>query len=262
MRTKTFSLLPSPPGLSPSRPPSFIPHIKGDRSMENQTILRKKRIRKKLLLLLFPITTGLLVWLVGNIILLQSAATAPVDAFLVLGGSIKREIYIAKIAKQYPQTPILISAGSEDPCIAGLFQRENTSLERVWLEHCAKSTFGNFYFTLPILQKWGVQHIKLVTSPTHLPRAKWLAQIILGAHGIWVETDIVKEVGVPGNTESVVKTTLDVVRSLFWAMGSQIIEPKCADVVKLTQVNMAQWCKDGFNCEHQAKLEPKSICPP
>ncbi|MGB3509398.1 MAG: YdcF family protein [Microcoleaceae cyanobacterium] len=229
---------------------------------ENQTIRRKKRTRKMLLLVLLPIASGLLVWLVGNTILLQSAATAPVDTFLVLGGSIKREIYIANIAKQYPQTPILISAGSQDPCIAGLFQRENAPVDRVWLEHCAKSTFGNFYFTLPILQKWGVQHIKLVTSPTHLPRAKWLAQIILGAHGIWVETDIVEEIGVPGNQESFVKTTLDIVRSLFWAVGSQIIQPKCADVMKLTQVDMTKWCKDGFKCEAQAKLQSKSICSP
>ena len=229
---------------------------------ENQTIRRKNRSRKILLLVIFPIATGILVWLVGNIILLHSAATAPVDTFLVLGGSIKREIYIANIAKQYPQTPILISAGSEDPCIVGLFQRENSPLDQVWLEHCAKSTFDNFYFTLPILQKWRVQHIKLVTSPTHLSRAKWLAQIILGAHGIWVETDIVEEIGVPGNRESTVKTALDVIRSLFWAVGSQIIEPKCTDVVKLTQVNMTKWCKDSFKCEAQAKLEPESICAP
>lgn len=227
---------------------------------ENPTIRRNKKIRKTLLLIFLPIISSLLVWLVGNTILLHSASKAAVDAYLVLGGSIKREIYIAQVAKQYPQTPILISAGSKDPCIVGLFQRVNAPLEQVWLEHCAKSTFGNFYFTLAILEKWGVQHIKLVTSPTHLPRAKWLAQIILGAHGIWVETDIVEEVGIPGNQESRLKTGLDVIRSLMWAVGSQVIEAKCTDVVKLPQVNMTQWCKDGFHCEHQAKLKPESIC--
>lgn len=229
---------------------------------ENPNMCRNKRIRKILLLVILPIISCLLVWLVGNNILLQSAAKAPVDAYLVLGGSIKREIYIAKVAKQYPQIPILISSGSKDPCIFGLFQRENAATNQVWLENCAKSTFGNFYFSLPILKKWGVQHIKLVTSPTHLPRAKWLAEIILGAHGIWVETDIVQEIGVPGNQESRLKTALDVIRSLMWAVGSQLIEPKCTDVVKLSDVNMTQWCKDGFRCEHQAKLKPKSICNP
>lgn len=227
---------------------------------ENETVRRKKRTRKMLLLLLLPIVSGLLVWVVGNTLLLLSAAEAPVDTYLVLGGSIKREIYITQIAKQHPQTRILISAGSQDPCILGLFQRQNSPVKRVWLEHCAKSTFDNFYYTLPILQKWRVQHIKLVTSPTHLPRAKWLAQIILGAHGIWVETDIVAESGVPGNKESRIKTGLDVIRSIFWAVASQVMEPKCADVVKLTQVDMNKWCKDGFDCEHQAKVESESIC--
>ncbi|MGD1705111.1 YdcF family protein [Dapis sp. BLCC M229] len=227
---------------------------------ENSTIRRNKKIRKILLLVLLPIISGLLVWLVGNTILLNLAAKAPVDAYLVLGGSIKREIYIAQVAKQYPQTPILISAGSKDPCIVGLFQGVNAPLEQVWLEHCAKSTFGNFFFAMPILEKWRARHIKLVTSPSHLPRAKWLAQIILGSHGIWVETDIVKEIGVPGNQESRLKTGLDVIRSLIWAVESQVIEPKCTDVVKLSQVNMTQWCKDGFGCEHQAKLEQESIC--
>jgi len=227
---------------------------------ESQTVGQKNRKAKILLLVLFSIVSGLLVWLVGNTIVLHSAAKAPVNAYLVLGGSIKREIYIAQVAKQYPQTPILISAGSKDRCIVGLFQQVNASVKQVWLENCAKSTFGNFYFSLPILEKWGVQHIKLVTSATHLPRAKWLAQIILGAHGIWVETDIVEEIGIPGNQEFPLKIGLDVIRSLMWALGSQVIEIKCTDVVKLSQVNMTKWCKDGFHCEHQAKLKPESIC--
>ncbi len=229
---------------------------------ENQIIQRNKKNKTIVLLLLLPIISGLLVWLAGNAILLHSAAQAPVGAYLVLGGSIKREMYIAQVAKQYPQIPILISKGSQDPCIVGLFQRENSSMEQVWLEHCANSTFGNFYFSLPILKKWGVQHIKLVTSPTHLPRAKWLAQIILGFNGIWVETDIVKEVGVPGNRESPLKIVLDVIRSLMWAVGSQVMETKCQVVYKLTEVNMIQHCQSGFKCERQAQLESESICTP
>ncbi|NER08264.1 MAG: YdcF family protein [Okeania sp. SIO3C4] len=228
---------------------------------KNPNIRGNQKIRKILLLFLFSIFSSLLVLLAGNTISLQSAAKSPVDTYLVLGGSIKREMYIAKVAKQDPQIPILISSGSQDPCIVGLFERENAPVEKVWLEYCSKSTFGNLYFTLPILKKWGVEHIKLVTSASHLPRAKWLAQIILGANGIWVETDIVEETGVPGNKESSLKTGLDVIRSLFWAVGSKIIEPKCADVLKLTQVNMTQWCKNGFRCEGQAKLKSESVCP-
>ena len=39
----------------------------------------------------------------------------PVDAILVLGGSIRREIYVANLAQQYPDIPILISQGSKTP---------------------------------------------------------------------------------------------------------------------------------------------------
>ncbi|MHC5597215.1 MAG: YdcF family protein, partial [Nostoc sp.] len=61
-------------------------------------------------------------WLIFTTITLVFAYSQPVDAFFVLGGSISRETYVAQQAKQYPQTPILISHGSPDPCIWLIFQ--------------------------------------------------------------------------------------------------------------------------------------------
>ena len=191
------------------------------------------------------------IWLIFTTITLVFASSQPVDAFFVLGGSIRREIYVAQQAKQYPQTPILISHGSQDPCIWLIFQREAADLQNVWLEKCANSTFENFYYGIPILRRWGVHKVKLITSPTHLPRAKWMAQILLGAHGIWVEPDIVQESGIPGNHESWVKTVLDVTRSLLWAVLSQIIQPQCSNVTRLAEVDMQAWQHQGFKCEHQ-----------
>ncbi|MBW4427640.1 MAG: YdcF family protein [Nostoc desertorum CM1-VF14] len=193
-------------------------------------------------------------WLIFTTITLVFASSQPVDAFFVLGGSIRREIYVAQQAKQYPQTPILISHGSPDPCIWLLFQAELAELQNVWLEKCANSTFENFYYGIPILRRWGVHKVMLITSQSHLPRAKWMAQILLGAHGIWVETEIVQESGVPGNRESWSKTGLDVTRSLFWAIVSQIIQPQCSNVTRLTQVDMQTWENRGFHCEHQGGL--------
>lgn len=190
-------------------------------------------------------------WLLTNTLRLQAAASKPVDAYFVLGGSIRREIYVTQLAKQHPQTRILISKGSEDPCIWLNFQRENAPKEQVYLEKCADSTFGNFYFGVPILRQWGVHKVRLITSPTHLPRAKWLAQILLGAHGIWVEPEIVQEQGIPGNRESWLKTGLDVTRSLFWAVLSQVIQPQCSDETKLVDVDVQAWRNSGFKCEHQ-----------
>ncbi|MHC0065324.1 YdcF family protein [Nostoc sp. UIC 10890] len=193
-------------------------------------------------------------WLIFTTITLVFASSQPVDAFFVLGGSISRETYVAQQAKQYPQIPILISHGSPDPCILLIFQAKLASLQNVWLEKCANSTFENFYYGIPILRRWGVHKVMLITSQSHLPRALWMAQILLGAHGIWVEPEIVQEVGVPGNNESWVKTGLDVTRSLFWAILSQIIQPQCSNVTRLTQVDMQAWENRGFHCEHQGGL--------
>ena len=195
------------------------------------------------------------IWLLINTIALRSAALSPVDAVFVLGGSIRREIYVAELAKQHPETPILISQGSQDPCIWLIFQRAQAPIRQVWLEKCAESTFGNFYFNLPLLRQWRVHKVKLITSATHLPRAKWMAQILLGAHGIWVEPEIVPEAGVPGNRESWIKTSLDVGRSLLWAVASQVYLPPCAKVMPLSEVDMQEWRQQGFKCEHQGKVQ-------
>lgn len=192
-------------------------------------------------------------WLVFNTITLMNASSKSVDATFVLGGSIRREIYAASLAKENPQIPILISAGSQDPCIIRIFQRQGLAFENVWHEKCANSTFGNFYYGLPILKEWRVRKVRLITSQSHLPRAQWMAQIILGSHGIWVELDIAKEQGIPGNSESLFKTGVDVLRSLAWAFLSHITQPQCPDIIKLSDVDLNVWQQQGFKCEHQGE---------
>lgn len=180
---------------------------------------------------------------------------APVDAVMMLGGSIKRELFVSQYARSHPDVPILISSGSLPPCIYLIFQRDRAPIDRVWLENCARSTFDNFYYDLPILERWGVRKVSLVTSESHLPRALWLAQIVFGSHGIWVEPNIVPEVGVPGNQESRLKTALDVTRSLLWAVASQVYSPTCGEELRLRDVDMAAWRSRGFRCERQAQIE-------
>jgi uncharacterized SAM-binding protein YcdF (DUF218 family) len=185
---------------------------------------------------------------------LQAAASEPVDALFVLGGGIGREIYVAQLAKQYPEIPILISQGSEDPCILLVFQRENAPIRKVLLEKCAYSTLDNFYFNISLLREWGVRNVKLITSTSQMPRAKWMAQILLGAHGIWVEPDIVKEQGNPRKRESALKTGLDITRSLVWAVLSQVVQPKCSKLVPLSAVDIEAWRHSSFRCDRQEEL--------
>ncbi|MBD2042579.1 YdcF family protein [Microcoleus sp. FACHB-672] len=202
-----------------------------------------------LLLCLVALTVITGRWLYNNNIALQTAKTGPVDATLVLGGSIHREIYAAELAKLNPQMPVLISQGSRDPCTWLIFQQVKAPIQQVFLEKCAQSTFDNFYFSLPILQQWQVHKVKLITSITHLPRAKWLAQIMLGTHGIWVEFDLVYEKGIPGNRESWLKTGLDVTRGGIWAVISHFKQPQCPAVIPLTSIDMQKWNRQGFKCE-------------
>ncbi|MEO1400058.1 MAG: ElyC/SanA/YdcF family protein [Cyanobacteria bacterium J06635_1] len=187
---------------------------------------------------------------------LKVAASRPAEAYVVLGGSIRREMYMAEqVAEQQAPLPILISAGSQDPCIRLLFEQSEADLDQVWLEKCAGSTFENFVYSLPMLQKWGVHTIKLVTSGSHGPRALWLGRIMLGAHRIWVIPELVEEIGVPGNQESSLKTGLDIGRAVAWTLISQVYRPGCEQVLPLTAVDLDQWRQRGFKCEHQAGIE-------
>ncbi|WP_233258513.1 YdcF family protein [[Phormidium] sp. ETS-05] len=186
---------------------------------------------------------------------IQSYANRPVDAILVLGGSIRREIYVAQLAKQSPEIPIIISGGSPDPCIFLIFQREGTPMEQVWLEKCAKSTVENFYFSLPILQKSGVKKLKVITSPTHLPRAQWIGQILAASHQIWMDVETVPEQGIPGNREFWLKTASGITHSLILgAIGQFYSPPPCTNLIKLADVNIPDWRQRGFKCERQGNI--------
>ena len=217
--------------------------------------LTQPRSRRWLRRLRWGLLGLLTAWIVVLGIRLWTAARAPVDSILVLGGSIKREMYIAQQARDFPERPILISAGSQPPCVRILYDRAASPLTQTWLEPCADSTFGNFYYSLPVLQRWGSRKIGLVTSPTHLPRALWMARIILGSHGIWVKPDLVQEVGITGNKESWFKTRLDCIRAVAWAGISQFYQPQCDRLQSLDTVDMAVWQAKGFRCERQAGID-------
>ncbi len=212
----------------------------------------------KILNLLKKFTFGLFlvlaIWLIVTTITLVYVSSKPVDAFVVLGGSIRREIHVAKLVKQYPHIPTLISKGSQDACVWRIFEREAAPMENIWLENCANSTFDNFYYSIPTLRRWGVHNVKLITSPSHLPRSLWMGKIILGSHGIWVEPEIVAETGKPGNRENWLKTGFDISRSILWAGLSQGIQPQCSQIHNLTQVDMNSWQQQGYKCERQGNL--------
>lgn len=178
----------------------------------------------------------------------------PVDAFLVLGGSINREFHVANLAKEFPSIPILVSQGSDEPCIWVIFKQENLSLKNVFRESCAKSTFENFIYSVPILLDWKVHKVKVITSGSHVYRAKLLAYIHLSSKGLATELEIAPEKGIPGNNESRLKTFLDVTRSLLWTIPSQIIHPHCSEVTRLDNIDLYYWRTNKFGCEQKHNL--------
>lgn len=184
----------------------------------------------------------------------QNARSTP-DGFFVLGGSISREIYAAQLAKENPDLPILIARGSADPCIFWVFERAKSPMDNVWLEVCSDSTFTNFMYGLPILEHWQVRKVKLITSGTHIRRSQWLAKILLSSHGIGVDLAIAPEKGVPGNSESLFKTGVDLSRGIIWAFLSQAIDPSCKQVYPLKSVDLAAWETRNFACERQGGFQ-------
>lgn len=180
----------------------------------------------------------------------------PVDVYLVLGGSITREIYVSKIRENYPQIPIIISQGSQDPCILLIFKKEKVNIDNVWLEKCANSTFDNFFFSISLLKKWQKKHVFVITSDTHFPRAKLMAKIALLSQGFAVTVEGIPEFdGIPANHENIIKTILDVTRTMVWAWFGQFINPVCHDIIPLSDVDLRQWYLDGFACESRRSLQ-------
>lgn len=198
---------------------------------------------------------GLALWLSLLGTRLYHHAQQPIDAVLGLGGSIRREIAIADSVAQGSPLPVLISQGSQPPCIRQLYDRVAAPVDHTWLETCAQSTFDNYRYSVPTLRQWQAHHVQVVTSPSHLPRAAWLAYIMLGSHGLWPELRLVEETGIPGNVEYPLKTVADVGRSLVWAIVSQIFNPPCRDVFPLQSVDLEDWHAIGFTCEHQGHID-------
>ncbi len=221
----------------------------------------KKNIKKITQLTLFLIIVFLSIIgfsMTHHIIQAQRNSFQPVDAYLVLGGSITREIHGAQLIKNNPNIPIIISQGSKDPCILLIFQKIEAKMDNVWLEKCADSTFDNFLFSVPIMKKSGVKKVQVITSNTHFPRAKIMAKVSFISQGIAVKIDGVEEVdGIPANYENNIKTLLDVTRTILWSLVSQFYQFSCNEVIKLSDIDLESWNQTGFNCERRGNLVQK-----
>ncbi|AFY54860.1 hypothetical protein Riv7116_2344 [Rivularia sp. PCC 7116] len=135
------------------------------------------------------------------------------QAIFMLGGGSDREKFTAKFAQNHPSLNIWVSSGSSCDKANKIFRKAGIPEERVNLDYRAVDTVTNFTSLVKDFEKLNLKHLYIVTSDFHLPRAKAIATIVLGSHGITFTG-----VSVPSqqSEESLLHISRDIFRSIFW----------------------------------------------
>jgi uncharacterized SAM-binding protein YcdF (DUF218 family) len=139
------------------------------------------------------------------------------QAFLILGGDPARETFTAEFAKWYPSLEIWVSSPPDIKKLREVFQIAGIPSTRLHIDTRAVDTVTNFTSLVADFQQQHIQHLCLITSDYHMPRAKAIAIIILGSQGITFTP-----VSVPSNQpkESLLRVLRDIARSFLWILTS------------------------------------------
>ena len=137
------------------------------------------------------------------------------EAIFVLGGDFKREVFAASLAREYPRIPIWVSSGSPEGYVKKIFRNRGIKSDRLHLDYRAVDTVTNFTTLADELKAKNIESVYLVTSESHMTRARVIAEVVFGSRGI-----IVKPVSVNTNSqaEPVEKSLRDGARAVFWLM--------------------------------------------
>ncbi|WP_035990480.1 YdcF family protein [Leptolyngbya sp. KIOST-1] len=138
---------------------------------------------RSLLRLLPLLLLGWLLLLPLNLAIARLQTPQP-QAILTLGGGSGRETFTAQFAQTRPDLPIWISSGIPAAQAHAIFQAAHISPSRYHLDYRATDTVTNFTTLVPDLKAANIQHIYLITSAFHMPRATAIATIVLGSQGI------------------------------------------------------------------------------
>ncbi|HEY9706719.1 MAG TPA: YdcF family protein, partial [Oculatellaceae cyanobacterium] len=94
-----------------------------------------------------------------------------------------------------------------------IFRAAGISDARVHLDYRALDTVTNFTTLVADFNSRNIQHLYLITSDFHMPRAKAIATIVLGSQGI-----AFTPVSIPSNepAESKLRILRDTGRALLW----------------------------------------------
>ena len=140
------------------------------------------------------------------------------QAILTLGGSPNREIFTAEFAQNHPNLDIWISSGAPPALAFSIFQAVAIPTYRIHLDYRAVDTVTNFTTLVKDFQQRHIQHIYLITSDFHLPRAKTIATLVLGSQGITFTP-----ISIPTQQarESILRIVRDSGRSLLWIISGR-----------------------------------------
>ncbi|MCC5637235.1 YdcF family protein [Nostoc sp. CHAB 5844] len=141
--------------------------------------------------------------------------TSQPQAILMLGGTAlgEREIFTAEFARWYPSLEIWVSSGLSPNKTRQIFRASGIPDSRLHLDYRAIDTVTNFTTLVPDFKQHRIQHLYLITSREHIPRAKAIATIVLGSQGI-----AFTPLAVPSDQpeESISTIVRDILRSLVW----------------------------------------------
>jgi len=135
---------------------------------------------------------------------------------LVLGGDADRERIGLKLARQL-KLPLVVSGGTNPEYARWLMEHEGLGRNEVRLDYRAQDTLGNFTSLVDELQGEGIEHLLLVTSEDHLPRALVVGGIVAGSRGIRL-TGVPVSCAARCRAESIGKRWGDGLRALAWVV--------------------------------------------
>jgi uncharacterized SAM-binding protein YcdF (DUF218 family) len=142
---------------------------------------------------------------------------APVpQAILTLGGGSDREKFTAQFARKYPHLDIWVSSGIVPNKAHTIFRNADIPDSRLHLDYRAVDTVTNFTSLVSDFKQRDIQHLYLITSDFHMPRAKALAFFVLGSQGITFTS-----ISIPSKQprESNLHVLRDVGRSIIWMIS-------------------------------------------
>jgi uncharacterized SAM-binding protein YcdF (DUF218 family) len=149
---------------------------------------------------------------------ITSLATPQPQAILTLGGGSEREEFTAQFAQNYPNLDIWVSSGIPPQQATAIFQAAAIPKHRIHLDYRASDTVTNFTTLVADFKQRRLQHVYLITSDFHMPRAKAIATLVLGSQGI-----AFTPISIPSNEprESIFRIVRDSGRSLLWIISGR-----------------------------------------